>query len=295
MRKIKYFIDYFKYLKNPINCLLFKFGLKKEVKIKFKNSNKVINMNNVELLNKLMGLLSDGDYHPLDELLDFFDSLTSTEKVITWGGVNILNFMIEKELDSIPFYEYFMPSYYTSANISYKDRCVIDIGSFAGDTALIFAKQGAEVYGFEPVKKYYEYSLKHKELNPKLKDKLHFFNLAVSDKPGKITIESMNSTSDYRNPEDAYEVEIVTLNDILNKNNIEPDILKIDCEGCEYDIILNLDLSDFKDIIFEHHAGCVKREYTLLTDKLKNEGFKIKKIEFTCIEFEKLGLIHAYK
>lgn len=31
--RITYFLEYFKYLKNPISCLLFKFGLKKEVKV----------------------------------------------------------------------------------------------------------------------------------------------------------------------------------------------------------------------------------------------------------------------
>ena len=38
--KIKYLSDYFKYLKNPVSALLFKFGLKKEIELKIKNTDK---------------------------------------------------------------------------------------------------------------------------------------------------------------------------------------------------------------------------------------------------------------
>ena len=295
IQKVKCLIDYFKYLKNPVMCLLFKFKLKKNITIKFKNSNKTIITKNINLLNKIMSFLPHKDYYNLDELIIFFNGLYSTDKIISWGGANILNPNIEKDLEGYPFYEYFMPGYYTSADIDYKNRIVIDIGSFVGDTAILFAKQGAEVYGFEPVKKNYEYSLKMKEINPNLKSKLHFFNLGVSDKIRKINIKSLNSTSAFRDEHDAYEVDITTIDNILIENEIEPDILKMDCEGCEYNIILNLDLSNFKEIIFEHHAELVGKEYTILTEKLINQGFEIKKIPLSSIEFERYGLIYAFK
>lgn len=294
IKKIKYFIDYFKYLKNPINCLLFKFKLKKDVTIKFKNSEKTIKTNNISQLNRVMSILPNLN-SSLDEFIIYFDGLYSSEKVISWVETNILNPRIEKNLDGYPFEEYFLPGYYTEANITYENRTIIDIGSFVGDTALLFAKQGAEVYGFEPVIKNYEYSLRMREINPKIKNKLHFFNLGVSDKIGEIEIDSMDSTSAFRKLNDSYKVHITTIENILNENNIKPDILKMDCEGCEFNIILNSNLSDFKDIIFEHHAELVGKKYTLLTEKLINEGFKIKKIPLSSIEFERCGLIHAYK
>lgn len=105
----------------------------------------------------------------------------------------------------------------------------------------------------------------------------------------------MDSTDDYRNSNDSYDVDIITLNDILNNYNIKPDILKIDCEGCEFNIILNTDLSSFKDIIFEHHTVYVKKDYNLLIDKLESQGFKIVKLTDSPANFEELGLIHAYK
>ena len=295
IKKIKYFIDYFRYLKNPVSCLLLKFGFRTTAKVKLKNSNETIEMNNVSLLNKLMQLLPYNDLYDLGELASFFNGLSSSKKVIPWGRANILNFMVETDMDGIPFFEYFLPGYYTAANIDYNNRCVIDVGSFVGDTAVLFASRGAEVYGFEPVKKNYDYSIQIKEINPKLQNKLHFFNLGVSDKPGKITIESMNSTDTFRDANDFYEVEIITIDKILDENKIKPDILKMDCEGCEFNIILNSDLSNFKDIIFEHHAGNTGKDYNLLINKLIDEGFKIEKIPIVGYEFEVVGLIHAYK
>ena len=105
----------------------------------------------------------------------------------------------------------------------------------------------------------------------------------------------MNSTVDYRNNENSYEVNIITIEDILNENNIKPDILKIDCEGCEYNIILNTDLSAFNDIIFEHHQILIKKDYNLLIDKLKSQGFEVEKLTETAANFEEVGLIHAYR
>lgn len=296
MKKVLHLINYFKFLKNPIPCLLFKFGLKKEVYAEFKNSNKKYKITDVKELNRIMGAIPQVMIDFIDDFVQFNQELFSSNEVINWQGVKIYN-LFSDEYDFIedPFYEFYYYGHYNSANINYKNRCVIDIGSFIGDTAIYFAKNGAEVYGFEPVKKNFEYAFKLLELNPEIKHKIHFFNYGVSDKPGKLTIDSMNSTNDYRNSQDSYEVNILTLNDILNEYNIKPDILKIDCEGCEFNIILNTDLSNFNDIIFEHHTIYVNKDYNLLINKLESQGFEIRKLTNSHSNFDDLGLIHAYK
>ena len=105
-------------------------------------------------------------------------------------------------------------------DVDYNNRSFIDIGSNGGDSSLYFVSGGAEVYGFEPVKPLYEYSLKILDLNPQFKDKVHFFNLGVSDKRGKINISSMDSVSNYIS-DDSYEVEVITVDDILKENNMD--------------------------------------------------------------------------
>lgn len=292
LSKINFALDYFKYLKNPVSCLLFKFGLKKEVIIKPKKINKKFKTNKINVINGLMGVLRcQEEIQP--EFIEFVDELNSDKEIISWSGANILNFS-DIPLNLSSFFELYNNGYWNDFGIDYSDRCIIDIGSNGGDSSLYFATQGASVYGYEPVKPIYEYSLNLIRLNPDLKDKLHFFNNGVSDKRGKLNIDSMNSVSAYIE-NDSYEVEVITIDDILNDNNIKPDFLKMDCEGCEYNIILNSDLSGFNDILFEHHAGIVGKEYSLLTDKLKSEGFKIKKLDVFNAEFKSVGLIHAYK
>ena len=233
-------------------------------------------------------------YTPNDKFLTFFENLNTGNHIIDWEGNKVINCM-DIEMSPFLFLEAFTDSHINKFQINYKNRCVIDIGSNIGDTALYFAREGAEVYGYEPVKQLYEYSLEIKELNSDIKNRLNFFNYGVSDKRGKIKIDSMDSTSTYINSEDSYEIEVITIDDILKINNIEPDILKIDCEGCEFNIILNSNLSEFNDIILEHHAIFVGKSYTLLTEKLKSEGFKFEELSTINQDFDEIGLIHAYK
>ena len=71
----------------------------------------------------------------------------------------------------------------------------------------------------------------------------------------------------------------------------------MDCEGCEFEIILNEDLSMFNDIIFEHHSEIVGKDHILLIEKLEKENFKINRRVTHSVgkKFDKIGIIHAYK
>ena len=70
-------------------------------------------------------------------------------------------------------------------------------------------------------------------------------------------------------------VQLLTLEDILNENKIPSGeaVLKLDCEGCEYDIILFTDestLQKFSYVLIEYHYG-----YKNLKEKLENCGFTV--------------------
>ena len=90
---------------------------------------------------------------------------------------------------------------------------------------------------------------------------------------------------------------MITIKDILNDYDFSPDILKIDCEGCEFEIILNEDLSMFNDIIFEHHSELTGKDYKLLIHELKKQGFKINTYitHIATKSFDDVGIIHAFK
>jgi len=282
--KISYFLEYFKYLKNPIQCLLFKFGLKKTVVIKFKNHAQELELSDTKSIDTLMILIRQ----PHSE---YFDKVCTDDNIITFKyGINIYNPRFYP-LNSI-FWEYY-DDYYPDFNVDYKNRNIIDIGANAGDSALFFASCGSKVWGFEPVKEYFEMANKNIQLNSDLKDNIKIFNYGVSYKKGKLNIGSMDSVSDYIQDNDSYEVDILSMDDILN--HVEPDLLKMDCEGCEFEIIENCDLSMFNELIFEYHSEIVGRDHKSLVDKLESQGFKIEFFSVFGKDLKDLGFIHAYK
>lgn len=287
--KITYFFEYFKYLKNPISCLLFKFGLKKEVTIKFKNTNYELAVNSIQAINKIMSLIRWYEYTP--EMGEYVNKLYSGDEIFTvLDDIKIYNPSMYP-LNEI-FMEYFV-DYYSDFDIDYKDRIIIDIGANSGDTALYFASKGATVYGFEPVKEYYEMALKNFDINPDLSKNIKIFNYGVSYKKGKINIDAMDSTSRYVSEGDSYSVDIISIKDIMNQ--VTPDLLKMDCEGCEFEIIENCDLSKFNEIIFEQHSMIVGKDAGILIDSLKKSGFKIEIASVFGEDLDDLSLIHAYK
>lgn len=103
----------------------------------------------------------------------------------------------------------------------------------------------------------------------------------------------MESVSEYINQDSYYEVDIVSIEDIQDK--FKPNFLKMDCEGCEFKIIQNANLSSFDEILFEHHSKIANYDYKILMDKLTEQGFKIKNSTVFDESFEDLGLIYAYK
>ena len=66
----------------------------------------------------------------------------------------------------------------------------------------------------------------------------------------------------------------LSLEEILSAYNSSNFVLKLDCEGCEYDVLLNSPdqiLNKFDAILLEFHSGFKNISY-----RLKNLGFSIK-------------------
>lgn len=298
--KISNLIDYFRYLKNPIQVLLFKFGLKKESEIKVKNITDKIILKNETELNRLMILLTTAKTDKYSELVKYIEKIDANNEIVSIGDINYINiyntdFKNKNKIEyNICIEEYFSGDSWDMLDLNNRD--IIDIGANIADTALYFAKNGANVIAFEPVKHLYELGLENIYLNSNLKDKIQFINKAVGAKRGILSIANP-STKSYINENDTYKTEVITISDVLNDYNFPADILKMDCEGCEFEIILNEDLTMFKDIVFEHHSKIAGKDFKPLIEKLKNDGFKIDTytVGASELEFEDIGIIHAYK
>ena len=293
--------DYFKFLKNPNSVLAFKSGLKKKCDVKIKNFDGKLTISSINLLNRFMAILPIVKKDKYADFIKYFQNLEDNDEFVIIDNIkfyNINNTHFKKE----HMYDYHdgnvvLEEYFYAGDwdlIDFQNRFVIDIGANVADRTLYFVRHGArEVIGFEPVKHIYELGLDNISANPNLKKNITLINKAVGSKKGKIIIDNLNSAKDFATQSESYEIEVITISDVLNDYNFTPDVLKMDCEGCEFEIILNEDLSMFNDIIFEHHASMTGKDYNLLIDKLKKENFKIKKLLYD--EFEAVGIIHAYK
>jgi len=156
-----------------------------------------------------------------------------------------------------------------------KNRDVVDIGANIGDTAIYFALKGAKhVYAFEPYPYSYNIAKKNIRLNH-LEDKITLLNEGCG-KSGSIAIkEDYKNTvgTDLKSFKEGKKIRIEGLDEIVKRFNLKHAALKVDCEGCEYDLILNASdeaLKAFDQIIIEYHYG-----YRNLVNKL-NSNFTVK-------------------
>lgn len=300
MKKLNYLFDYFKFLKNPLSILMFKFGLKSECELKLKNSSEKVKLTSIPTLNKLMVMLKNTEPNKYPQLVTYIKCINDNDEILIIDDINYVNIyntnFIKKHQKNFAnnLEEFFSDDSWDMLDLN--NRYIIDIGANVADTPLFFTKNGSKVIGFEPVKHLYDLGMKNIHLNPKLEKNIQFINKAVGGKKGKLKIGT-TSTQGYVDENESYEVEVITIQNVLNNYNFPPDILKMDCEGCEFEIIHNEDLTMFKDIVFEHHSKIAGKDYKPLIEKLKKDGFKIDTYPVAASNqsFEDIGIIHAYK
>ena len=151
---------------------------------------------------------------------------------------------------------------------------VVDIGANIGVFALFAAFSGARsVYAFEPSASSYEVLLKNVEAN-ELHAIIHAERLAVVGLSSALVkfprkSDVMNAIlPDLTNVADYDLVPSITLAEIVSTLN-PIDLLKLDCEGAEYDILLHVDAEDIQkvqEIRMEYHRGPLDELLARLTE-----------------------------
>ncbi len=179
--------------------------------------------------------------------------------------------------------EFFVDGIYSSLNLD-NLNVVIDIGANVGlFTKYMLHKNAKRVFCFEPNKLAFECLSK----NYKNNGSVSLNNLAVSTNNDKLRLYlDLNNTlvsSAKRNTSDFYDVDSITLKQILEKNNIDVvDLIKIDIEGMEYDLVEHMDDEIFDKVnsfIIEYHDVESMDKYTgvkKLSEKLEEKGYSIK-------------------
>jgi FkbM family methyltransferase len=134
---------------------------------------------------------------------------------------------------------------YGMKNISFNDNdVVLDIGANVGCISIYLAKKypNIKIYAFEAHPINYQSLLDNIKINEV--NNIITFNKAVHSKTGeilKITLNELNTGSSsffMESQTEKYDVETISIDDIITEYKIDKlKLLKIDCEGAEFDII----------------------------------------------------------
>ena len=168
---------------------------------------------------------------------------------------------------------------YNFSNIEFKEGdVIIDIGANVGMISIYLAKKYPflKIYAFEPVKENFANLQKNLVLNNIPEGTVTAFNCAVTS-DGRDVIMNINpynrggcATREIFATEHNYSVgncnvPSVTLEGIFKKHSIERlKLLKIDCEGSEYEILYNTPVSVLDKI--EHLRGEFHENKALTTE-----------------------------
>ena len=270
---IRYWIDFFKMIsnvwetfQNPLEILTKLFKNNFPINARLKNNTKIQlkSFSAMYLISNIPKNI-EVDYNiEIDYVTLFMKNESNTKKIIFHGGLNngdIVNTFFKKDY----------------ANISVNQKTVLDIGVNIGDTAIFYALSGAKkVIGIEPFPKNFDYAQKNININ-NLTHIIDVIQAGCSSKNEIIKIDpeyQSNIESKITNFEKGVDTPMLTIENIIKKYEIPKNsILKIDCEGCEYDIIENIPLeiiSYFSSIQIEYHQG-----YKKLKRKLENFGYTV--------------------
>lgn len=195
-----------------------------------------------------------------------------------------------------------------------KNPIIIDVGAHIGSFAILAgaAWKNSQIFAFEPSPDNFSLLLKNIRANH-LEKQIFPFQLAVGKegaKGEKLVLHpdnfGMHSTVlSYDLPgkqtkSKQVDVKTMGLNEIFTKNRLSYcDLIKFDCEGCEYPVISSASssvLQMIKHIVMEYHDG---GDIKTLVDLLKKAGFMIEFYQALPLKFItwiiNLPLIHAMK
>lgn len=144
--------------------------------------------------------------------------------------------------------------------LPFENKTVIDIGANIGDTAISFIYHNAEkVIGLEPFPINYKYLESNVKKN-NLTEKIEIIQGGCSSKSSEIQVDPNLSGLSYKmeNADKGEKIYQFSLEELIKKYDIVNGIIKMNCEGCEYDTILNTPneiLKKFSHILIQYHNG----------------------------------------
>lgn len=249
-------------------------------------------------LNKLIAVLND----PAVQLTTF------TEKgfILETNGIRL-------NIDSFNnlgiFHELYIEKLY-NIHLPQTNCLFIDIGMNTGFATLLFASspQTKYVYSFEPFKETYEHALANIRLNKNISNKIKPFNAGVSDISATMQVPqveggeaSASTNKDFiaqLNLKSTGFVEVQVrsvidiLDEIVTENPETAIIMKVDCEGEEYNIFKKLDESGYINKVSAFYLEWHFKGPEMLIEILNRNHFAV--AAFAGPEFSNSGMLYAF-
>lgn len=169
-----------------------------------------------------------------------------------------------------------------------KNPTIVDIGGYIGDFSLFAAKylSARRVVVYEPTLENFKVLQKNIKIN-NLHDRIIAVNKAVTNTNNEVSLnvqikesEEVHVSAYFHSQEESRIVPSVTMARLMEDHRLETiDLLKVDCEGCEFDIFLGMEAESYskiQNIVFEfHRIDDYSEKLSLILNKLRSNGYKV--------------------
>lgn len=227
---------------------------------------------------------------PWTRVLRVFLSKKPAENPLVELRPNGLRFRARSAMDIWSLKETMLDHFYERFGFTIGSNwTIVDIGGGIGDFTIRAATAGAgnKVFAFEPTPS--SYALIHENLGMNSITNVKVFPAAVWSKDGDIEIDTgmgepvqFTSQAAGRNSTTKPGKVIVpglSLEHALTQNNIEcVDLMKLDCEGAEYEILFtapDVVLERIQRIVMEYHDNAGPNTHVDMARFLSGKGYKV--------------------
>ena len=266
----------------------------------------------LEVFNQLQGLRVS--FEKIDKVFLNRGKICIPQKEIIEGKLvlkyNGIKLFIENVTDLLLFNEVIVLKAYETTLLKNSNYVVIDIGANVADTALYFSsvKNIMKVYAYELFKSIHNKGLENLKINPELSRKIEYNNFGISNINQElfisdVYINEMGAGINTSFKKGADKVIVRNVAEIFQnirskRKHNEEIILKMDCEGAEYEILSKLEsenmLNKIDTIIMEWHVVSthtkISEPLEFLKDILERNGFRFYKVS----RYANIGMLCAY-
>jgi FkbM family methyltransferase len=177
-------------------------------------------------------------------------------------------------------------------------QTVVDVGANVGDTALYYASLGASVVAAEPDPANFARLEQNLALNPSLAGKIRPIAAAVGD-DGEVEFHAGlgGASGLYVAGGRTVKVRSMSLGTLLKESGLDaPFLLKCDCKGCEFTLVRDPALAQFRNVAIEYtvyHPGDRPEAIHQALERLGFTRRRVYKHNTGAFTFAEHGTIHA--